>query len=206
MSYRYRFAKANKEFVNKILGMSVEELIAFTQTHNPDAYEEIEDTPPWFNCWNIFQQEEIFDFGDCPVHQAISNSSKDLFERNQKVGEYFSENEMRMCDKNTLLQAIDALRALIASHFKELAEDENAARAYCHKRAEDWMLISEIFSEFNISESRKTQLNSAHYPYDIDEDSDGIVQSGLYEYAIFELVYIYKTFDWENNYLLFYGW
>jgi len=27
-----------------------------------------------------------------------------------------------------------------------------------------------------------------------------------YEYAIFNLVYIYRTFDWENDYLIYSGW
>jgi hypothetical protein len=35
--------------------------------------------------------------------------------------------------------------------------------------------------------------------------NDKINRSGLYEYAIFELVRVYKTFDWENDALVLIG-
>lgn len=45
-------------------------------------------------------------------------------------------------------------------------------------------------------------------PYYLDEDNtDGeIVSSWKIEYAIFNLVYIYRTFDWKNDYLIYSGW
>ena len=42
-------------------------------------------------------------------------------------------------------------------------------------------------------------------PYDLDDDTDCIVNSWKYEYVIFELVRIYKTFDWKNDVLLYVG-
>lgn len=45
-------------------------------------------------------------------------------------------------------------------------------------------------------------------PYYLDEeDTDGeIVKSWSYEYSIFNLVYIYRTFDWKNDYLIYSAW
>jgi len=43
-------------------------------------------------------------------------------------------------------------------------------------------------------------------PYNLDEDKDEIVSSWKYEYSVFELVRIFKTFDWENNKMVWYGW
>ncbi len=47
-------------------------------------------------------------------------------------------------------------------------------------------------------------------PYYLDEpekEKDGaIVRSWKMEYAIFNLVYIYQTFDWENDLLIYSGW
>lgn len=48
-----------------------------------------------------------------------------------------------------------------------------------------------------------------HLPYRLDETGqvDGnIVSSWKIEYVIFELVYIYRTFDFENNFLIYSGW
>ena len=41
-------------------------------------------------------------------------------------------------------------------------------------------------------------------PYDLEGDS--LVTSWKYEYAVFELVRIYKTFDWKKNVMIYYGW
>lgn len=45
-------------------------------------------------------------------------------------------------------------------------------------------------------------------PYYLDEEkTDGeIASSWLKEYAIFNIVYIYRNFDWENDYLIYSGW
>ena len=45
-------------------------------------------------------------------------------------------------------------------------------------------------------------------PYYLDQEkTDGeIVCSWQYEYAIFNLVYIYRTFNWEKDYLIYSAW
>ncbi len=42
---------------------------------------------------------------------------------------------------------------------------------------------------------------------DLDKDTDGSIVSIEYmEYQIFNVVHIYNTFDWKNNYLIVSGW
>ena len=43
-------------------------------------------------------------------------------------------------------------------------------------------------------------------PIDLDESKERITGDWSYEYAIFELVRVYKAFDWENNELVLVGW
>ncbi|MCT4665636.1 MAG: hypothetical protein N4A45_10420 [Flavobacteriales bacterium] len=43
-----------------------------------------------------------------------------------------------------------------------------------------------------------------HLPYNLN-NGDAVTTSHKYEYAQFELVRIYKTFDWKNNVLIYYG-
>lgn len=43
-------------------------------------------------------------------------------------------------------------------------------------------------------------------PIDLDESTERVTGSWLYEYAIFELVRLYKTFDWGNDDLVLVGW
>lgn len=44
------------------------------------------------------------------------------------------------------------------------------------------------------------------YPIDLDESRERIIGVWDYEYAIFELVRLYKSFDWENDELVLVGW
>lgn len=43
-------------------------------------------------------------------------------------------------------------------------------------------------------------------PIDLDETRERITGDCSYEYAIFELVRLYKVFDWENDDLVLVGW
>ena len=43
-------------------------------------------------------------------------------------------------------------------------------------------------------------------PIDLDESRERITGDWSYEYTIFELVRVYKTFDWENDDLVLVGW
>lgn len=43
-------------------------------------------------------------------------------------------------------------------------------------------------------------------PIDLDESKERITGDWSYEYAIFELVRLYKIFDWENDDLVLVGW
>jgi len=43
-------------------------------------------------------------------------------------------------------------------------------------------------------------------PYNLNRDKENIVSSDRYEYDVFELVRILKTFDFKNNYLILSGW
>lgn len=42
-------------------------------------------------------------------------------------------------------------------------------------------------------------------PFDLDEGKERIISSWKYEYAIFELVRIYKSFDWKRQVMVYYG-
>jgi hypothetical protein len=43
------------------------------------------------------------------------------------------------------------------------------------------------------------------FPYKLDDDSPAVTTSWKFEYIIFEMVRIYKTFDWKKNVMIFYG-
>jgi hypothetical protein len=58
----------------------------------------------------------------------------------------------------------------------------------------------------DVAPEQAAAINAQHYPYNMDVTREGLVSSWLYEYEIFELVLLYRTFDWDKNVLIFYGW
>lgn len=97
------------------------------------------------------------------------------------------ETEFHIVSKEGLKNIIEEYRKIIHDYYSNL-EPENFERHILNMRRE--------WSDKHIK------------PYYLDEErTDGfIVASWKYEYAIFNIVYIYKTFDWENDYLIYSAW
>lgn len=86
------------------------------------------------------------------------------------------------------------------NYFKELldAKEEDSLLPINQPKEEKW--------RYAIESKLRYWQEPWTAPINLDEDSDCITHSWLYEYSIFELVRLYKTFDWENNDLVLMGW
>ena len=202
MSYRYRFAYADKEKVDKMKGMSYDELLNYIKENNPSIYDEEEQ---YFDCWALFGQKEFFDFGGCSFYDEIEKTSIVLFEK-EDTEEAFKECHFRLCDRTTFLAAIDGMRKLIYDYMIEMRNDENRAKLHFDEKIREWGMFSDYIDCSSMSEERRNKLNEMQLPYSLNLGTYEIVSSWRYEYAIFELVRFYKSFDWDKHYLIFYGW
>lgn len=66
----------------------------------------------------------------------------------------------------------------------------------------EWMVNMFKRKSEDISEDDIMMMSSL----DLREDTKCITTSWKYEYSLFELVRIWKTFDWKSNILILYGW
>lgn len=98
---------------------------------------------------------------------------------------------------------IEDYRKIVFESYKKCFE---VSRKLCKKEEVAEEDLTKLFMEFcgKVSEWEGKYLK----PYWLDEDStDGFIsRSWKYEYAIFNLVYIYRSFDFENDFLIFSGW
>ncbi len=78
--------------------------------------------------------------------------------------------------------------------------DEDFAENKLNKKEE---CIAQILYDFR---SRIFEFENPHILYDLDDKKLNINKSCRFEYAIFELINIYKNFDWQNYKLVYYGW
>ena len=54
--------------------------------------------------------------------------------------------------------------------------------------------------------SKHKELGDGFNVYDLNLENPNIASSWFYEFQIFDLVCIFKSFDWDNNVMLFLGW
>jgi hypothetical protein len=92
--------------------------------------------------------------------------------------------EFSLASKEVLLRIIEHYREYVEKFYVDLAEKPiEKHREHALSMAREW---------------------SSHLtPYSLDGDE--MVSSWKYEYVIFELVRIYREFDWENDVLIYTG-
>ena len=93
--------------------------------------------------------------------------------------------EFFLASKELLLQIIEEYRQKVVGWYKmALKKNHMEMRADIEGMMVEW-------TDFK--------------PYDLNEEKNCIVTSWKYEYSIFELVRILKSFDWKNDVLLYVG-
>ena len=89
---------------------------------------------------------------------------------------------------------------LIIEHYEQRVKDiyESLWKNLVEEKGK---LSSEIIS--HLMSMKNTWINQWSKPYTLDKEMS---TTGMYEYDIFELIHIYRTFDFDKNYLLIVGW
>lgn len=218
MGYRNYIAKLPKADYNQIKDMNKKELYESMNTDIDDylgPYDIIED-----NLHGLGKYVDVFDkdlfkpfFLDADLHESYNEEGELLI-----VGKEFLEAVIYRYNNNVqtyykkMLEPFNLLEDSRGSEFINSISskyDDNFDRTHTF----DFSLITEkeqtaLFDmiEHIRSMGRETGINFMNLlPYDL-EQKDKITTSWKYEYAQFELVRIYKTFDWENNIMVYYGY
>jgi len=99
------------------------------------------------------------------------------------------ESDFSILDKKALGPVIEYYRGSTQEYYKKLFD----------KPHEDMKLFAE---------SKVREWDRRFPPYYLDdENTDGfLVRSWSMEYAIFNILYIYRTFDFDKKYLIYSGW
>lgn len=205
MGYRHRFASVPTATINLVRDMTPQELEAWLRQNNSKGLcRESDDEPVSFVVYDLLGQTEFFDFGkDCDWAGELISRSTPLF-TNPDTQE--KTEGIVICGKNEFLFVIEQFRLLIHNYYKKCIDEPiECMKFHFAKTAEEWGNITETLG-FEMEPEKAVKLNAMHRPYNLDDNTDTIVSSWKFEYEIFELVRLYKTFDWENKSILFYGW
>ena len=137
--------------------------------------------------------------------EQIYDTGNPLFD-NAEVMEYFSDYIPFIVGKDGVLKAIEIFKNKIKKYYKDMLVDGEKKIIPLFGltiKDEDIKSIDkvkkEIQDKIRIWEHYKSVV-------DINENNQNVTQSCLYEYSIFNLVFILKTTDWKKETILFYGW
>ena len=201
MSYRHRIYKFPKSFVEDCRACKTKEdfhEIYFKYcTDERINKKQLEEE----NYWPLYYiGEELFDFGDSYENSEEMYKHGDSLFYSLELREAYDDYCPIFLDKSGLLCAIEWNRNKVADIYEDLMREKSSDRwntqnqldrmkAHIHDKVEEWR--NEFFPELK--------------PYDLS-DRPTLVSSWLFEYQIFDLVRVYKSIDWENDCIIFYGW
>lgn len=120
----------------------------------------------------------------------------------KELRDYYEDYGFNLLTQENFKQIIESYKEKIIDYFSYLLNPE----APSHYYKPPLKITKEELWKRHIEEKLFT-WQSKYYtdPVDLSLDKEYITTSGLYEYVIFELIRLYKTFDWKNNDLALVG-
>lgn len=221
MGYRTYIASMPKREYNKIKSLTKQEMYDF---YNLKSYFEGEEPYKGVSEFG----EELYEFGKYTDFEPPKKSMKHFFKK-KCLQERYEENDFYTVTKEFLEYVIEHYKKKISDYYdsmlspfynlnnniltpgspSEFLKSIKVEYGVKNKYEFDFSKISyeEQESLFNIIEhvrSMRTEW-ACLTPYNL-ENGDAITTSWKYEYTIFELVRIYKSFDWKRNIMIYYGY
>ena len=211
MGYRQYFYEVDKSKVDGIRQCKTEEELYDFCVKNGIYCDKDEDDDETYYYMPVYKLGRVlFEFGkDYENDDEIYKHGDSLFTSNE-LNERYSEYSAIICDENAILCAIEWQKQHIIKMYENLVNNtfEESYERYAYPNAIDEKELhyqrllrhcKDHLFWWNPEYGDYTAINT-------DKEKDKIAESWLYEHTIFDLVRIYKTFDWENKCLMFCGW
>lgn len=186
MGYRNYLVLIDKETVNTIKGMSIEEL-----------QEKFGDDDS-FCIHNTFQQT-LYNLGEISDTDSkrIYAKGEPLF-TSKEVMEELESYKPYIVGKEGLLEVIEIYKEKVINHFKDLLVD-NKDNYFREENKTSAQKMEQYIKSMLIDWEQFPPIN-------LHENTNVISTSYKYEYIIFELARKYKVMDFEKNTLVLYGY
>lgn len=206
MGYRHYFYLVDKKDVDKVRYKTYDELLDVAVEYGVEIEEYSDGRWFYFNDKKFMNKKQIFAFGKLywdDTADRIYDKGLPLFE-NKDVRNAFIDYRPYVMGKDAVLEAINIYKEKIIKYYKGLIKDgETREFGYCYDiEPEDIKDIGAITRHIEDELWWWERMGAI----DTDLENEAISHSWLYEHQIFELVRLYKSIDWENKCLLFYGW
>ena len=199
MGYRYYIYEIENHFLNEIRQCKTwEDFVEVVKKNKPKAVEDLLDECDYIGLYRL--GHELHEFGkyyenadEMYKHGESLFFSDELNERYEDYGAIVLEPDGIKC-------AIDWTKNKVISYYKDLLNDNpDKNDVFVDSRPQLDRLKDHAQDELR-------WWSYEHCPCDSDMNTPFSVNSWLYEHVYFDLVHIYKTFDWKNKSIIFMGW
>lgn len=197
MGYSHRLYLIEKKVLRQIKKMTPEEFRAWGVEKDIADESFDEKDPTYVPLYEI--GTEFYDFGKYfEGAEKLEQTGTPLFKNKDLLDEYDHYSPF-VVGKEAVLCAIEEYRKYIVNYYTKMLTrtPEDAENDYDERTKE------QMLEDHAKSMCREWERLIA---YDISDDTPAVTTSWTYEYAVFELVRLYKATNWKKYGLLFMGW
>lgn len=189
MGYRNYIGIIEKSKINDLMACKTVEDEKAVYNKYGWEYDEDSDGEVYFSNSDLDYRED-YELGKyVSLNEDVHNSLTDIFSKDSPL--YCKDTEFKVGDEKFLLALIENYRIEVKTYFESL---QNKSLEELKDAVEDKLFIWGEPAE-----------RRGGFTYNLKKNSDKIVDSWFYEYAIFELVRIYKSFNPETEVVVYYG-
>lgn len=212
MGYRNYLGSLPKREYNKIKKFTIQELFEFKGEEWSD---DPDDRNGHVGVYDVAYNTH-YELGKY-VDSFDKKFFKPVFKNKETQKYYTRDHDFYVVGPEFVLHVIEHYRDLVRNYYKKLLNDFYEGR----KSKAEFMTskdspiteeeMSSIYLLINHVRDMASEWGVAAFfedsvPYNVDPSNSKIVSSWKYEYEIFELVRLYKTFDWKRNVMIYYGY
>ena len=226
MGYRTYIASMPKREYNKIKSMTKDQLIEHYKIKREDY--EIEEGYIGMGVYDFGKR--LYEFGKYTDFEPPKGSLKTFFKNKELNKYYIEDHDFNIVTPEFLAYIIDSYKQRVADYYNDMITPFFGKQDSFQDRAKPTNFLNSVQTEYGYPNSKhvfdfslitQDEQNAlwkvidhvrtmrtewtAMTPYDLTS-GDEVTTSWKYEYVIFELVRIYKTFDWKRNVMIYYGY
>lgn len=211
MGYRNYLGSLPKKEYNKIKRFTLKELYEYKgEEWSDDPYNK----PGYVGVYNIAYNRH-YELGKY-VDQFPKKYFKTVFKNKETQKHFTDDHDFYVVDKEFVKLLIEHYSEKIRTYYKDFLSpffDDDRIKAEFMKTKDTPLTPEEISGVYKLVDHVRSMAMdwgvSSWFddmrPYSLDPEKD-LVTSWKYEYAIFNLVNLYRTFDWKRNVMIYYGY
>lgn len=212
MGYRTYIGFLPKREYNKIKSLTYDELKAKFPEHG--------EGDDWYmGSWEL--APKLYEFGKYTDFDPPKGSFLPFF-KNKELKKRYVEEEFMVVTKQFLAYIIESYALKIQYYYENMMQSFSQDAEYLDKLDHEYdsdynrnyiLDITEATTEqkkalykcYEHVKSMSFEWRKGRRNYNLDEGSE-LTHSWKFEYGIYELIKIYKTFDWGKNVMVYYGY